>query len=118
MSRLISLYVCSRGAFGVECRPRSGGVEVVRSFDLFAQIESWQDAVGQLTRALSPIAAKGADVVVAMRGFRAVRHVLTMPDAGSASLARSAAEEMRRLEPGVVNPAVAFSRLASDAAED
>lgn len=114
MSRVVGVYVCPRGVFGVECRRHSAGMEVLRSFDAHGRLESVQEAVLQLGRALAQHDIKGADLAVTVRGFGVGHHVLSFPRAADAVLDQIIAREVRRLEPQMADPVVAWTRLADD----
>jgi hypothetical protein len=115
VSRLVGVYVCPRGVFGVEVRRRSAGLEVVRSFDVHGRIESVQEAVGQLARALASNGIKRAEIALALRGFGATHHVLAFPRATDAVLDAIVGREVARLEPEITDAVVGWTRLPPDA---
>lgn len=114
MSRVVGAYVCPAGVFGVEGRRRSKGFEVVRTFSAPAQLDSPEAAAGALTRALDDAGIRHAEIAVAVRGFDVVHHVLSLPPAPDALLAPIVERELRRLEPAVADPVVAWTRLSPE----
>lgn len=117
MSRVVGAYVCPRGVFGVEGRRRSKGLQVVRTFSAPAQLNSPEAAARALTQALHDAGIRRAEVALAVRGFDVVHHVLSLPPATDALLAPIVDRELRRLEPSLVDPMVAWRRLAPEPVE-
>ncbi|HEX7939075.1 MAG TPA: hypothetical protein VF483_08775 [Gemmatimonadaceae bacterium] len=117
MSRVVGAYICPRGVFGVVCQRRSAGLEVVQSFDVHGRLDSAADAARYLVRALETHGIARAELAVAVRGFGAAHHVLTFPPATDSVLDVIVAREVRRIEPQMANPAVAWTRLADDDAQ-
>ena len=114
MSRVVGAFVCLRGVFVVECRPRRSGLEVLRSFDAHARIESAQEGVALLARTLQQAGIRKADVALAARGFGITPHVLTFPPAPENVLDTIIDREMRRLEPALTDPVIGWTRLPRD----
>jgi hypothetical protein len=114
VSRVVGVYVCPRGVFGVECQERSNGVEVLRSFEAHGRIASPQDSIRHLARALLQHDIKRARLAIAVRGFGAVHHVLTFPKADDAVLNAIVQREVRRIEQQMADPVVAWMRLAPE----
>jgi hypothetical protein len=116
VSRVVGVYVCPRGVFGVVCQRRSAGLEVVESFDAHGRLESPADAARQVVRALEEHGIKRADLAIAVRGFGAAHHVLAFPNATDSVLDMVVAREIRRIEPQMANPIVSWTRLVDDEA--
>jgi hypothetical protein len=114
LSRIVGAYLCPRGVFGVECQERSKGLEVIRSFESFARISSPVDGIRQLDRALQQHDIKRANLAIAVRGFGAVHHVLAFPQTNDNILDAVVQREVRRLEPQLSDPVVAWMRLAPE----
>lgn len=114
MSNVVGAYICPRGVFVVECRHRRTGVEVLRTTEAFARLESPQEASTQLVRALAQLGLKRARVAVVVRGFGAVHHILSLPPAVDAVLGSVVDREIRRLEPDLAAPRTAWVRLAAE----
>lgn len=118
MSQVVGAYVCPRGVFGVECRRRSSGLEVLRSFDVPVQIASATEGAGHLNRVLAQAGIRRAEIALAVRGFDVVHHLLAFPPAADSILASIVDREIRRLEPQIVDPVIAWLRLTPEAAAD
>lgn len=118
MSRVVGVYVCQRGVFGVECQHHSDGLEVLRSFDVHGRIESAGDAARQLGQTLAQNGIKRADVILAVRGFHAGHHVLSFPPAADGVLDAIVEREVRRLEPEMPDPVVSWTRLPVEEGPD
>ncbi len=115
---MVGVYICPRGVFGVECRRKSSGIEILRSFEAHGRIDSAAGAIRQLTQVLSFHGIKGGELAVAVRGLGAAHHVLSFPRAADAVLDAIVTREVRRLEPQLENPAIGWTRLADgDASE-
>ena len=117
MSRRVGAYVCPRGVSGIEYRVARSGIEVLRSFDGPARIESERQAMEQLFRALADANIKRADIALTLRGFGTVHHVLPMPPARDELLTPLVEREIRRLEPGLDAPTTSWLSLPGDSAE-
>ena len=114
MSPRVGAYVCPRGVSGIEYRVSRAGVEVTNSFDIPARIESERQAMDQLLGALANANIRKADLVVTLRGFGTVHHLLPMPPARDELLAQVVDREMRRLEPGLDEPTTSWLPLPLD----
>lgn len=114
MSRVVGVYVCPRGIFGVECRRRAAGLEVLRSFDAHGRVATVRDAARQLGELLAQHDIKRSEIAIAVRGFGAGHHVLSFPRAADSLLDAIVAREVRRIEPQMTDPAVAWTRLADE----
>lgn len=114
MSHLVGAYVCPRGVFGVECRRRRKGMEVVGTFSTLSPVNSPESAGRLLVQALADAGIKRAEVAVALRGFDVVHHVLSLPPAPDAVIEPIVERELRRLEPQMVEPIVAWTRLPAE----
>jgi hypothetical protein len=111
MTRVVGVYICPRGVFGVECNQRAATLEVIRSFESHGRIESLPDGARLLNRTLAQNDIKRAQLAVAVRGFGAVHHVLAFPPAPEDVLDPVIAREVRRLEQQLPDPVVAWTRL-------
>lgn len=111
MSRLIGAYVCPRGVFGIECRRHSNGLEVLRAFQMPVEIASPAEAVGLLAESLAQAGVRNAEIVLALRGFHVVHHLLAFPPAADSILEPIIDREIRHLEPQIVDPVIAWMRL-------
>lgn len=98
-ARLIGAYLCPKGVFAIECRRTGAGLEVARTFEVPANIESAFDAAEHLIRVLRGAGIRSANVAVALRGFGVVHHVLQMPPAKDEVLGPIIDREVRHLEP-------------------
>ncbi|MEX2154270.1 MAG: hypothetical protein WD825_13100 [Gemmatimonadaceae bacterium] len=98
-ARLVGAYLCPRGVFAIECRRTGAGLEVARTFEVPALIESAFDAAEHLIRVLRGAGIRKAEISVAMRGFGVVHHVLQMPPAKDEVLGPIIEREVRHLEP-------------------
>jgi len=115
LSRVIGVYVCPRGVFGVECEERSAGLQVIRSFEAHGRIDTPRDAMLQLDRVLTQHGIKrGASLALAVCGFGAVHHVLAFPRANDSVLDPVVLREVRRLEQQLADPVVAWTRLSPE----
>ena len=117
MTALVGAYVCPRGVSGILYRATRGGVEVLRSFDVPARIESERQAMEQLFRALADIGVKRAELALTLRGFGIAHHVFGVPPAKDELLDPIIEREIRRLEPGLDAPTVAWLPLPTDPAD-
>ena len=117
MSPRVGAYICPRGVSGIEYRATRSGIEVTRSFEVPGRIESERQAMEWLLAALGDANITRADLVVTLRGFGTVHHVLPVPPAGDELLAPIVERELRRLEPGLDAPTTSWLPLPSDPAE-
>lgn len=117
MSARVGAYVCPRGVSGIEYRVSRSGIEVVRSFDVPARIESERQAMDQLLGALVNANVRRADLALTLRGFGTVHHVLPMPPARDELLTPIVEREIRRLEPGLDAPTTSWLPLPGDPGE-
>jgi hypothetical protein len=108
---LVGAYVCPRGSFCVEVRPRGAGLEVVRAFEQTGRIASASDAARHLAGTLAANGLRRADVAVVVRGFEVVHHTLTLPPAPAAMLGPIIEREIRRLEPQLTDAVVGWLPL-------
>lgn len=116
---LVSAYVCPRGAFVIECKRTRAGLEIGRKLEVPSALESAFEAADHLVRVLQSAGIQKGDVVVAIRGFGAVHHVLQMPPAKDDVLGPIIEREIRRLEPQLGDGAINWTPLpAFDAAGD
>src|SRR5205814_873054 len=116
VSRSIGVYLCPRGVFGVECQLRGSGVRVDRTFAFPKALGSPIDAAQHLAQSLDAIRARRTDVSVAVRGFGVAQHMLSLPPAPDALLTPIVDREMRRLEPGLLEPVIGWMTLAAEVA--
>ena len=117
MSARVGAYLCSRGVAGIEYRVARSGIEIVRSFDVPARIESERQAMDQLFAALVDAGIKRAELTLTLRGFGTVHHVLPMPPARDELLTPIVERELRRLEPGLDTPTTSWLPLPGDPAD-
>ena len=117
MTRIVGAYVCPRGVFIAECRLKRAGLQVQRAFEIFARLESPQEAAGQLNRLLSQAGISHGRLALAIRGFGMVHHVLAFPPATDDVLGAIVDREIRRLEPELRDPVVAWIRLPPETAD-
>jgi hypothetical protein len=117
VSPRVGAYVCPRGVAGIEYKFAGGGLQVLRSFDIAARIESERQAVDALVRALAQEGLKKAELTVALRGFGLAHHVLGLPPARDQLLTPIVEREIRRLEPGLDDPVVSWLPLPDEAAD-
>jgi hypothetical protein len=108
---LVGAYVCPRGSFCVQVRPRGAGLEVVRAFEQHGRIASAGDAARHLAGTLAANGIQRADVAVVLRGFEAAHHTLTLPPAPPAMLGPIIERELRRLEPQLTDAVVGWLPL-------
>ena len=73
MSRIVGAYACPRGVFGVECRVRRDGLEVLQSFEVHAPLDTPIEAAAQLNHALSDAGIRGAEIALAVRDRKSTR---------------------------------------------
>jgi Tfp pilus assembly protein PilN len=111
MSRLIGAYVCPRGVFGIECRHHRSGLEVLGAFQTPVRISSAAEGASLLANSLAQAGIRNAEIVVALRGFDVVHHLLAFPSAADNILKPNIEREIRNLEPQLVDPVVAWLRL-------
>lgn len=114
MSRLIGAYVCPRGVFAVEVRPRRGGLEVVSAFELAGALHSAAEAAHHMTRALESNGISDAEVAIVARGFELGHHTLSLPPAREDMLAPIIDREVRRLEPQLTDPVVGWMPIPDE----
>lgn len=107
----VGAYVCPNGASVVECRRTRAGLEIMRTFDVPAHLETAAAAADHLVRVITSAAISRADVSVAIRGFGLQHHVLQLPPADDEILTTIIEREMRRLEPQLVDFTTAWIRL-------
>ena len=117
MSHRVGAYLCPRGVSGIEYRVARPGIEVVRSFEVPARIESERQAMEQLFRGLADANIKRAELAITLRGFGSVHHVLPMPPARDELLTPIVEREIRRLEPGLDAPTISWLPLPGDTAD-
>lgn len=109
----VGAYICPRGVFVVECRRTRAGLEVQRTFDSPAHLESASDAADHLTRVLVGAHIEHADVAIALRGFGVLHHILPLPAASREVLAPIVERELRRLEPQLVDAVTTWTPLGA-----
>lgn len=114
MSRDIGLYVCPRGVFGVECRIGAEGVSVERAFQFPKAIATSADVAQHLAQCLDALGSRGARISVAIRGFGAVHHSVSLPPAPDDILTPIIEREVRRLEPELGEASIAWSVVAEE----
>ena len=118
MRRLVGAYLNPRGVSLVEVRDKGGGTEIVRSVEETARLGSAAEAVRHLVRSLDTAGMDRADVAVVLRGFDVAHHTLSLPPAPTGMLAPIIDREVRRLEPQMTDPAVAWLPLPDDDGAD
>ena len=111
--RFVGAYVCPRGAFGIQYRRAGDGVEIERTFDGYATIESPDRAADHVIAVLENAGITRGDVALTIRGFGVVHHVLQMPPASDEMLAPIIEREVRRLEPQLGDSVVNWISLPS-----
>ena len=109
----IGAYVCPRGVFVVECRRTRTGIQIDRTFDVAARLDSAAEAAEDLVRVLRSAHIESADVFVALRGFDLGHHILQLPAARHDVLSPIVDRELRRLDPDVVTPMTAWTPLSA-----
>ena len=117
MTRLVGAYVCPRGVSAMEYRVTGKGIEVLRSFDNPARINSERQATDHLLRILQDAGIKKAAIVMTLRGFGVVHHTLGLPPARNEVLSPLVERELKRLEPQLDEPSVGWLGLPVDPAE-
>lgn len=112
-SHVVGAYVCPRGVFAIEGKRAGGGIEIERTFDEPAAFENAREAADRLVDVLRTAGITRADVVLALRGFGVVHHVLQMPPAKDEMLGPIIEREVRRLEPQLGESVVSWISLPS-----
>lgn len=112
-TRVVGAYVCPRGVFAIEGKRAGGGVEIERTLEEPAVLESALDAADRVIDVLRTAGITRADVALALRGFGVVHHVLQMPPAKDEMLAPIIEREVRRLEPQLGDSVVSWVPLPS-----
>jgi hypothetical protein len=112
----IGAYVCPAGVFAAECRRGGGSLRIDRAFDVPARLGTAAEAADHLVRALGSAGVERAAIAIALRGFGVVHHVLQLPAARTEILTPIVERELRRLEPQIVDPVVAWTSLATSTA--
>lgn len=112
-TRVVGAYVCPRGVFAIEGKRAGGGVEIERTLEEPAVLESALDAADRVVDVLRTAGITRADVALALRGFGVVHHVLQMPPAKDEMLAPIIEREVRRLEPQLGESVVSWISLPS-----
>lgn len=108
---LVGAYVCPGGVFAVELVRTRGGYTVARSFESAVPLNDPQEAASELVDALASAGCRRADVAITIRGFGVAHHVLQLPPASDDILSPVVEREMRRLEPHLADPSVAWISL-------
>ena len=108
---LVGAYVCPRGAFTIECKRSRGSLEIVRALEVPMPLESAEAAADHLMQVLRSARIARGHVVLAIRGFGLVHHVLQMPPASDAMLGPIIDRELRRLEPQLERAVVSWTSL-------
>lgn len=116
MSRLVGAYVCPRGVAVIEYRVTAKGIEVLRTFDHPARIDSERQATDHLLRILQDAEIRKANIAVTIRGFGVVHHMLALPPARDELLTPLIDRELKRLEPQLDEPRVGWLGLPIDPA--
>lgn len=117
MSRFVGAYICPRGAAAIEYRVTGKGIEVLRTFDSPARINSERQATDDLLRILQDAGIKKASIAVTIRGFGVVHHMLALPPARDELLTPLIDRELKRLEPQLDEPRIGWLGLPTDPAE-
>ncbi|HYC51277.1 MAG TPA: hypothetical protein VEB19_09245 [Gemmatimonadaceae bacterium] len=110
-SSQVGVYICPRGVFGVECRPASGGVEVVRMFGEPFALRTPAEAAEQLVAVMAAAGIARADIAATIRGFGAAHHTLQLPPAPDSVLGPVIEREVRRLEPHLTDCVIQWMSL-------
>ena len=109
----VGAYVCPRGAFAIECRNASSGVEVDRTLDAPFGLKTPEEAADHLASVLQSSGIVRASVSITIRGFGVAQHILQLPPASDALLGPVIEREMRRLEPQLDEFALQWMSLPS-----
>ena len=117
MSRLVGAYVSPRGVSVIEYRATGKGIEVLRTFDHPARIQSERQSTDHLLRILQDAGIRKASIVLTIRGFGVLHHMLALPPARDELLTPLVDRELKRLEPQLDNPSVGWLGLPVDPAE-
>lgn len=117
MSRFVGAYVSPRGVSVIEYRATGKGIEVLRTFDHPARIQSERQAIDHLLRILQDAGIKKAAITLTIRGFGVVHHILGLPPARDELLTPLVDRELKRLEPQLDEPRVGWLGLPTDPAE-
>jgi hypothetical protein len=117
VSRLVGAYACPRGVSAIEYRVTGKGIEVLRTFDHPARINSERQAADHLLRILQDAGIKRAGMALTIRGFGVVHHMLALPPARDELLTPLVDRELKRLEPQLDEPRVGWIGLPVDPAE-
>lgn len=112
-TRVVGAYVCPRGVFAIEGKRARGGIEIERTLEEPAVLESALEAVDRVIDVLRTAGITRADVALVLRGFGVVHHVLQMPPAKDEMLAPIIEREVRRLEPQLGESVVGWISLPS-----
>jgi len=112
-SRLVAAYVCPAGVCAIECVRTGRGVEIRRTLDDLAPVDSPYRAGERLVQMLRGADISRARVVIALRGFGLAHHVLQLPPAPDALLTPVVEREIRRLEPQLAQGLVDWTPLAA-----
>ncbi len=117
MSRSVGAFVSPRGVSVIEYRTTGKGIEVLRTFDHPARIQSERQAADHLLRILQDAGIKKAAIALTIRGFGVVHHMLALPPARDELLTPLVDRELKRLEPQLDEPRVGWLGLPTDPAE-
>ncbi|HJQ20321.1 MAG TPA: hypothetical protein VJ867_08245 [Gemmatimonadaceae bacterium] len=107
----IGAYVCPTGVFAVECRRTRAGLQVERTLDVPALLETPVEAADHLVRVLTSAHVPRADLAIAIRGFGVLHHILQLPPAKHDILSTVIAREVRRMEPQLVDAEITWTPL-------
>ena len=117
MSRSVGAYVSPRGVSVIEYRATAKGIEVLRTFDHPARIQSERQATDHLLRVLQDAGIKKGSIALTIRGFGVIHHMLSLPPARDELLTPLVERELKRLEPQLDEPRVGWFGLPTDPAE-
>ena len=117
MSRLVGAYVSPRGVSVIEYRATGKGIEVLGTFDHPARIQSERQATDHLLRILQDAGIRKASIVLTIRGFGVIHHMLSLPPARDELLTPLVDRELKRLEPQLDQPRVGWLGLPVDPSE-